>query len=384
MAYKRATSVAGWNFVRADAAAHEWQGVLVRVRDYASIVASADPRNWTAQIDQFEFFEGAQWPPVLVPAVKCTDKPVSVGMDLASGPDRTAWASVRLPDNVPQMRPGALRPSVPGGVLRDALTAKAAGMPTYYDTIPTSGKTMHSALLRILGDMPRPDEDPYERCRAIASEALGYQKPEPMQLAGRLPGGQSMRKRGLYSYEDAAGQTWRRMEDSVENDAHDMCVDSLRRERDAAIAAKDAGVPTYYDIGWDERRPVTQEIVDIWESGTKRLIGEQNEALVTIECLQQSVRAVTDNYATARDARTMLLTELAKKNGEIALLRQALAAKDARIGELKSVLACTPVAFEDPDAKPVPAPGFLTAIRRGNKAVIGMVTGRGDMPSPIT
>lgn len=114
------------------------------------------------------------------------------------------------------------------------------------------------------------------------------------------------------------------------------------------------------------------------------LRAERNEALVTIECLQQSVRAVTDNYATARDARTMLLTELAKKNGEIALLRQALAAKDARIGELKSVLACTPVAFEDPDAKPVPAPGFLTAIRRGNKAVIGMVTGRGDMPSPIT
>lgn len=40
---------------------------------------------------------------------------------------------------------------------------------------------------------------------------------------------------------------------------------------------------------------------------------------------------------------------------EIALLRQALAMKDARIGELKSVLASTPVAFEDPDAKPEPA-----------------------------
>lgn len=237
-------------------------------------------------------------------AMKATDKPVSVGMDLASGPDRTAWASVRLPDNLPRMRPGAVLIPVHGDVLLGALTAKAAGMPTYYDTIPTSGKTMHSALLRILGDMPRPDEDPYERCRAIASAALGYQKPDPMSLPG-----QSMRKCGLYSYEDAAGQIWRRMEDSVENDAHDMCVDSLCRERDAAIAVKD---------------------------------------------------------------------------DEIALLRQALAAKDARIGELKSVLACTPVAFEDPDAKPVPVPGFLAAIRRGNKAVIGMVTGRGDMPSPIT
>lgn len=65
---------------------------------------------------------------------------------------------------------------------------------------------------------------------------------------------------------------------------------------------------------------------------------------------------------------------------EIAMLRQALAAKDARIAELKSVLASTPVAFEDPDAKPPPPPGFLRAIRQGNKATVGLVTGRGDMP----
>lgn len=65
---------------------------------------------------------------------------------------------------------------------------------------------------------------------------------------------------------------------------------------------------------------------------------------------------------------------------EIGMLHQALAAKDARIAELKSVLACTPVAFEDPDAKPPAPPGFLRAIRAGNKQAVGMVTGRGDMP----
>lgn len=62
------------------------------------------------------------------------------------------------------------------------------------------------------------------------------------------------------------------------------------------------------------------------------------------------LEAVVANMPTADSVKEML----DGKDAEIALLRQALAMKDARIGELKSVLASTPVAFEDPDAKPEP------------------------------
>lgn len=85
----------------------------------------------------------------------------------------------------------------------------------------------------------------------------------------------------------------------------------------------------------------------------------------------------------ANERCTRQASVLGDTANEIALLRLALAAKDTRIAELKSILACTPVAFEDPDAKPAPVPGFLRAIRRGNKATVGLVTGRGDMPTPI-
>lgn len=40
---------------------------------------------------------------------------------------------------------------------------------------------LRTALLRIIGDEPGPHEDPYERCRQIAADALGYQAPAPMQ-----------------------------------------------------------------------------------------------------------------------------------------------------------------------------------------------------------
>jgi hypothetical protein len=39
---------------------------------------------------------------------------------------------------------------------------------------------LRRALLRIVGDMPSPDEDPWERCRGIACAALGYARPKPL------------------------------------------------------------------------------------------------------------------------------------------------------------------------------------------------------------
>lgn len=124
------------------------------------------------------------------------------------------------------------------------------------------------ALLHILGDTPMPYEDHYERCRRTAANALGYQDPDPMELAARE-------------------------------------------------------VPTYYDIGWDERRLVTQGIVDNMERAILKLSEERDEI---------------------RKAKDI----------EIGMLRQALAMKDARIAQLDTRLASTPVAFEDPDATPEP------------------------------
>ena len=59
------------------------------------------------------------------------------------------------------------------------------------------------------------------------------------------------------------------------------------------------------------------------------------------DALAQSCAAVTQAYESQAE--------------EIRLLHLALAAKDARIGQLKSILASTPVAFEDPDEIPKPA-----------------------------
>lgn len=81
---------------------------------------------------------------------------------------------------------------------------------------------------------------------------------------------------------------------------------------------------------------------------------QENQALGKLYCeaTERNVylEAVVANMPTADSVKEML----DGKDAEIALLRQALAMKDARIGELKSVLASTPVAFEDPDAKPEP------------------------------
>lgn len=71
-----------------------------------------------------------------------------------------------------------------------------------------------------------------------------------------------------------------------------------------------------------------------------------------------------------------------EKDAEITLLHQALAMKDARIAQLKTRLASTPVAFEDLDAKPEPVPGFWNAIRTGNKQATGLMVGPGDMSRP--
>lgn len=69
-----------------------------------------------------------------------------------------------------------LSPVMVSGVAPDPMASHGAAQPYH------SGgeEALRHALLHILGDMPSPLENPWERCRGIAAEALGYQKPDPM------------------------------------------------------------------------------------------------------------------------------------------------------------------------------------------------------------
>jgi hypothetical protein len=66
------------------------------------------------------------------------------------------------------------------------------------------------------------------------------------------------------------------------------------------------------------------------------------------------VKELETRLGVARGTIGILTEDNERLITEIALFFQSLAMKDARIGELKSILASTPVAFEDPDEKPKP------------------------------
>lgn len=274
----RKTSVVGWNF-KPDAGL----GRLVRARDDKDITAASDQRLWPRQILDFELNEGAQWTPEQIEAMK--QKPVWIAVDLAKGRDCSLPThEVQVTDEM--VGRGDAWLSNEGGGLRwppiaiaDFYRAMHAVAPV--PLVSPAEDAMRRALLHILGDMPTPAEDPWERCRGISAAALGYQKPEPMKR-------------------EVAGL-----------------------------------VPTYYDVGWGERRPVTQAIVDNMKTAIGKLADER-DAL-------QSQNA-TLNGTIERQAYC------------VGNLANAIAAKDARIAELKSIMASTPVAFEDPDAKPAVVP----------------------------
>ena len=126
-------------------------------------------------------------------------------------------------------------------------------------------------------------------------------------------------------------------------------------------------------IKWDEGSvaersdliPVTEEMV---AAGSKAVLacGVTDDAMVTAYRAMAALAPVAPTWGeivtlgVERDALAASCAAVTLKNEEMAteitLLRQALAAKDARIAQLKSILATTPVAFEDPDEKPVVKP----------------------------
>lgn len=67
---------------------------------------------------------------------------------------------------------------------------------------------LRTALLRIIGDEPGPHEDPYERCRQIAADALGYPAPAPMQESNLMAALRlaAINPRASYGNQDSLGQ----------------------------------------------------------------------------------------------------------------------------------------------------------------------------------
>lgn len=270
---------------------------LVRNRDGMALVGSADPSLWPAQIAAFEFNDGAQWTPEQIAAMQ-NDRPTM---------------TFNLFDGVgPATRP---------------IQMSEIGDPTSFEP----------SITMVTDDLLGQRNAAWQRIRELEAQLSEV----PFIRGGHYDPADSERYGSHLIW-------W-------PDELHVPFFAGEKGSRTLHVNCPTSGMPTYYDIGHDERKPITQAVLDSMANGIQ----------------------------AARDAlfgENVLLTEMAQRNGEIDLLRQALAAKDARIAELKSVLACTPVAFEDPDVKPAPAPGFLQAIRRGNKAVVGMVTGRGDMP----
>lgn len=158
------------------------------------------------------------------------------------------------------------------------------------------------------------------------------------------------------------------------------------RERDEALKALATTVDSMkvqQEIVVSQQRQIAACLP--WEGATIRFVEcdkghgklTANNWLPT-ECPHCRIAALEAELLHARMARDEW-SDRDQLAQEVRLLRLALAAKDARIAQLKTRLASTPVAFEDPDAKPSPPPGFLRAIRTGNKAAAGLI-GPNDKP----
>lgn len=220
-------------------------------------------------------------------------------------------------------------------------------------------EALRRALLHILGDMPLPQENAWERCRGIAAEALGYQRPAPMERPDNRP---------WPTRDNPLGE--QRQRDPVTVGPR---VEVTKKMIDAArLVTDEMGATDYIS------RFILEPIYRAMHAAAPvPLVSEAEDRIATLEGSRERWR---NEVARLGRQACGLYATIDLRDAQIAMLHQALAAKDARIAELKSVLASTPVAFEDPDAKPVPVPGFLRAIREGNKAVVGLTTGRGDMP----
>lgn len=344
--------------------------VLVRESDGKNFRASADSRLWEKQILDFEFMEGTEWTDEQIAAmvkpgtvVAVPDQAVHLGIDSVCingrsqtcaegfrrlGLDRkTPWMA--LPASEPNYAAGDVISLTDGGHQPLWIGVDLASGPDKtaylsYRTLPIerSGRPSPppAAEIPVTDEMHAVGLAEYELCQDVTTIYRAMRPLEPMQVTPGLWNDQSVKAlmADRDQLQEMLGLTkgWRgvasigslRLADGSWGD----CVAVHRQDWEDACAGKLAPGPVTMLSAVEDREKAREE----------------NQALGKLYC-ETTERNIELNGMIERQARA-----LGNAATEIALLRQALAMKDARIGEFKSVLASTPVAFEDPDAKPEP------------------------------
>lgn len=365
------TSIRGWNFKPNEFA--KGTGRLIRAKDSASILASTDNRLWEKQIHDFEFVEVELCAAMVNPGtvVDVPNKAVHLGADGVCIHGQSVRPCTCHPDDAPvpcqhryaatECQAAAARlddnPYPPG----DVGTLTESGAPASY-RVTVSGRPWPppAAEIQVTDEMHAVGLAEYELCQDVTTIYRSMRPLEPMEhdwtmmLLARAERDAALAevpfiKGGHYDPADSERYgchlIW------WPDELRPPFFEGDKGSRTLHMSCPTSGMPTYYDIGYDERRPITQAVLDSMESGIQRLSSErqkareENQALCKLYC-ETTERNIELNGMIERQA-----CALGNAANEIALLRQALAMKDARISELKSVLASTPVAFEDPDAK---------------------------------
>lgn len=324
--------------------------VLVRESDGKNFRASADSRLWEKQILDFEFKDGAQWTDEQIAAMR-SKAGAPIPSHLPPNPIEACFSGCACLRCV-----GVVKPGTQVAVPNQAVHLGADGVCIHgqsetcaegFRRLGLDNKTPWMALPA--AEILMTDEMLYKVRHGASRAVCGltddqirevYRAMRPLEPPDMLAQWNKLVRDDLIDRNTALLEAVPFIRgghyDAADSERYGCHLiwwpDELRPpffegdkgSRTLHMSCPTSGMPTYYDIGYDERRPITQAILDKMESGIQRLFAEHQEIH-------------------------------AAKDAEIALLRQALAMKDARIGELKSVLASTPVAFEDPDARPEPA-----------------------------
>lgn len=296
-------------------------GCLIRERDNAAMKAYADDGLWLTQIIDYERREAAH-PTSIRPPVGHLAAPVNDGTTPLQSGER-----IRLPDSYTVIKRGERVVEAMAAIQEPVPVTNEARDPTEDERV----EGMRKALLHIIGDLPMPTEDPWERCRRIAAGALGYDVPDPLPRPTspvvREPiydGGPDhlaalARDRDAWSAQCAALVTERdKLLRHVEQ-ADDLRID-LARERDAVRAQmatfvrRGVSMPPTGDfdahlIWWPDELPIPY------------FEGEQGQ----------------------------------RQTREVLLLQGQIATRDATIADLNSQLA----AFKASNVTPVPDPPKL-------------------------
>lgn len=303
------TPIKGWNFKPIEGAAIEGTGHLVRASDGASFIASAMSVLWPVQIRDFEFAEGIEWTPQQIAAI--TDP----------GHTHDIAAPVGLAGPKASVEYVALAVKEPWIEVEVSVTPEMrnAGWQAWAARDDAGDETMDTI---------------YRAMRPL----------EPTQEVPFVKGG----------YYDAADSErygchliwW-------PDELHIPFFSGEQGSRTLRLHCPTSGMPTYYDVSYDERRPITQEIVDNMERGIQKLINEREEirsgkapdALLVADrnarqaCERQAgvlgdaANEIARLFEVAKE-RNALIASLGRSGAaqmdEIALLRQALGAEHLR------------------------------------------------------